>query len=165
MIEPLIVNGLYNRAGRVFIALNETNLAQVAATDGIIYTATEEYELFARPGTDTWIGHMTKLRVALIQDLANERAALTQRNIWISKLGEALLAKAKEHKWCEEYDEFASEWGLPTRNNEYMVTMTLTVTAADLDEARQIVGDHFHLTSYSDEVVSGPEFEAEKVER
>ena len=94
------------------------------------------------------------------ENLTTLREANTRLQSWIDELGQAIRAKAIEHEWCSEYDTFAEEWDLPKRWLNFGVTMTVTVTASDEESALEMVRDAVSLSSYTEGVTDGPEFEA-----
>lgn len=162
----LTKDSLYVYYGTVCIAVNETDLLPLSRPNGSNhYLATDgATEHYATVGSDTWIAKMVEQRDALARDLENERADLRRKQEYIHNLGQAILEKANEHEWCSEYDEFAAEWGLPSRRREYRVTMYVTVEATDEDQARETVAGEVHLDPYSvDGVLGHPDFEVEEV--
>lgn len=159
---PLIVNGFYNRHGRVMIAVNATSLVAVVGDDTIEHTATPDDALMGMPGSPEWVNHMIRIRRELNQDLTNERRELKELKSWAEGLGIAIRDKAIEHGLdCSEYDEFAEQWGLPVMQSEHEVTMSIRVVARDSEDAKHFVREHFGLDHNDDRVVSDPEFNAE----
>lgn len=159
--EPLIINALYSHYGNVMIATTEMDLIPIAATEDKNYIANDTTELLARPGTDEWIDHMVRIRNSLARDVANERASLQQQKIYIENLGDALLEQAVIRDWCDEYNEFAEEWGLPLRLAEYDVTVTVRVRARDSEQAADLIRGELGFDRYHDDVIEGPEVTAE----
>lgn len=160
--EPLIINALYSHHGNIMIAFTETDMIPIAATGDTKHIANDATELLARPGTDDWIDRMVRIRNSLARDVANERASLQQQKTYIENLGEAILEQAVNRDWCEEYDEFAEEWGLPLRFAEYDVTVTVRVRARDSEQAADLIRGELGFDSYHDDVIDGPEVTAEK---
>lgn len=157
----LIVNAIYNHSGRVMIAISGEHLVPVMDTDGMQYAANEATFLVAHPGDDDWIEKMLDIRTRLVNDLRFERAELSRRDTYLEGLRQAILEKAIEKDWCEEYDEFAEEWDLPKREREYMVTMTVSVLARDREEAEEMVAEKISIRDYDEGVLRGPEITAE----
>lgn len=157
--EPLTVNALYFHYGSVMIAVNETEMVSVTAPGDVKHVANHKTELICNPGTDEWIDRMVRIRNLLARDVG----ALRKLETHLQDLGEALLKKAVEHNWCEEYDEFAEEWDLPRRYSEYDVTVTVRVRARDSEDAVDLVRNDLGFDEYFDYVMYGPEVTAEEV--
>lgn len=160
----LITHALYNQSGVIRIAiddedlmdLNGSNTTQVLAGDG-------DVELVARPGSEPWVRTMVVTQRNLKRDLEETHEEVDRlRRDWNS-LGEAILEKADKYEWCDEYDEFAKEWNLPTRHREYEVTIDVRVMARSEDDAVEFVKDHLGFNIFDEEVVSEPNFEAGRV--
>lgn len=157
----LIPNAIYARFGAIMIACDDNNLVHIAQSGDTKYVASGNEELLARPGSDDWIDRMCRVRVSLVRDLCNERTELRDTRTWIENLGNAILEKAIEKDWCEEYDEFAEEWDLPPRVSEWEVTMTVVVRARDEEAASELVSGALSIGPYDDNVVSGPDYSVE----
>ena len=158
--DGLIVNGLYSIHGLVTIAINANTLRPITSKNpDTSYEPNGQTSLLAAPGDEEWVLRMTRLRTALITDLSNEKAERNRLETHLTGLGEALRDEAIRREWCEEYDEFADSWGLPRLNRDYEVTMTITVNAVDEETALEMVRDSVGISSYSEGVKSGPEFE------
>ena len=160
--EPLTHNALYSHHGNIMIAFTETDVIPIAATGDTKHVANGATTLLCDPGTDEWVERMVRIRNSLARDVANERASLQQQKIYIDNLGEAILEEAIRRDWCEEYDEFAEEWGLPKRYAEYDVTVSVRVRARDSEEAADLIRGELGFDSYHDNVIDGPEVTAEK---
>jgi len=161
--EGLIVNGLYSIHGLVTIAINANTLRPItSAADNTSYEPNDKTSLLAAPGDDEWVLRMTRLRTSLLTDLSNERAERDRLQTHLAGLGEALRDEAIRREWCEEYDTFADQWGLPPRALEYDVTMTVRVRAADEDTARELVSEEVNISRYGyqshDWVVESPDY-------
>lgn len=160
--EPLTINALYSHYGNVMIAVTETEMVSIVQPEDAKHVANHATELLCNPGTDEWINRMVDIRNSLARDAANERASLYKVETHLENLGEALLEKAIEKDWCEEYDEFAEEWGLPKRYSEYYVTVTVRVRARDSEDAADLVRGDLGIDHYSDYVIDGPEVTAQE---
>lgn len=72
----------------------------------------------------------------------------------IALIGEALLDTADRREWCDEYDEAVESLNrklhekLPTREREYTVTVEITVTGHNVDEARDSVHNMLRHENY-----------------
>lgn len=159
---PLIINAIYRHYGRAMIAVTRNEMILLSDVGDTKYVANDATELLARPGSEDWIDHMVRIRNSLARDVAHERASLQQQKTYIENLGEAILEKAVEKEWCEEYDKFAEEWGLPLRFAEYDVTVTVRVRARDSEQAADLIRGELGFDSYHDDVIDGPEVTAEK---
>lgn len=162
---PLVANSLYNMHGRVMIALDHERLIPITAPkDGDTYHLTNAgVELIAHSGDAEWRDRMIKLRNEMATDLENERRRLTAVREHLDNLGQAILEQAIERDWCSEYDEFAEEWDLPPRKQDFEVTVTIQVSARDADSAEGYVLDNFGLSDYSDDVIIGPHVSADVI--
>lgn len=122
-----------------------------------------ELTLYASPGTDLWTERMVQFRTMMLEDAHRLRGYVKDARNYANRLeanheqlGEALLAKAEEHDWCDEYDEFAEEWDLPKRMRDYEVTVTVRVRAKSGDDAEEFVGENFGLSTFDDNVIDNP---------
>lgn len=158
----LVRHGLYNHHGMVVLALDEERLIALQGTEEGFITPNSQTTLLEMPGTSEWADRMVRARNAAARHLRNllgENERLTTQ--W-QAFGDAILEKAEEKSWCEEYDAFAEEWGLPTRVREYDVLMTVRVVARNEDDAMEIVQGGVNLSSYNTSgVVSEPDFSAD----
>lgn len=64
--------------------------------------------------------------------LENERlrADLQEFRDWRDKLVAEAHAEATERRWCEEFDDWMTEHGLPGRERDWSVTVEFTMTGA-----------------------------------
>lgn len=158
LTEVLVRNGIYNHNGVYRIAIMDHILQDITGTDTFQVTP-GEVTLVEAPGSTEWVGRMARTRSVLNRRADSAENDLRGRNEYIETLGQALLEEAERRDWCSEYDDFAREWGLPTRTHNYTVTMTVQVEAHDEDAASDIVAENVNLNSYStDGVVTDPEF-------
>lgn len=132
-----IRDAIYNLHGRLHILYGDYLVPVFGAVSNIKSTWNSSAELVATPGSELWVKKMVEFRNNLASDLRNAKADVQQQKTFIENLGEALLAEADKREWCEEYDEFASEWGLPTRTREYDVTVRFRVLARSTEEAEE----------------------------
>jgi hypothetical protein len=158
--EGLVVNGLYNLNGTVCIAINPTHLSPLFNANGsTLHKASGAENLMADPGTDEWVDRMTRFRTRVLTDLSNDRSERDRLQTYVTDLGAALLAEAERREWCEEYDAFAEEWGLPKMASEYEVTITVKVQAKTEEEATELVEQQVSLSSYSHAwILDGPDY-------
>ena len=159
---PLVVNAIYNHWGRVMIATSDSEMSFIGGAGKVTVMKGQEVEMLCEPGSENWIDRMKAVRRMLLTEVDNARKDVQRLTSYQDRLGEAILEKAVYHDWCSEYDEFADEWDLPKRITTYDVTMTIQVDARNRDAAVEFVRDEFGLTSYSDNVMNGPNFEAEE---
>jgi hypothetical protein len=157
----LIPHAIYSHYGAVMMAVDAEYLVPIARDGGTKSMRNAQTELIGIPGSHPWNDRMLRVREALIRDYTNEAAELQRLRAYVTELGEAILEKANEKQWCEEYDEFAEEWDLPKRLSEYDVTLTVRVRAADGEGAIDLVKGEVSMDSYHDDVVTGPEFHVE----
>ena len=162
MTEPLIPNAFYNHYGRVMIAFDESSLIGVSG-DLTRIPPTADTELMDRPGDEGWVARMVHIHIQNAVDLSSERAEVTRVREHLQELGQALLEKAVEKGWCEEYDTFADEWDLPARCKEFDVTVAVRVSARDEEAALDLVRDNVSLTPYHNDVIEGPDFSADRI--
>jgi|GEM_PF-4359747 len=155
----LLRHAFYNHGAMVLFATDEERLIAPNSFDNYV-TPNSETSLLEVPGTPDWIDRMVRVRNTL---------AMTEQNLqhqhdnhldhW-QRFGEACLEKAEEMSWCDEYEIFAEEWGLPSRVAEFDVTVSVRVSARNEEEAAEIVANGVNLESYrTDGVVSGPDFD------
>lgn len=76
---------------------------------------------------------------------ANE--ARREFEAWKAELVSDAHTYADEHSLCGEFDRFMEEHGLPTRQRDYNVTISLTVSARNEDEAVEQVSSNYYYTS------------------
>lgn len=158
----LLINALCSHGGRVMIAVSDEHLVPITEIGDVKHGPNAETELLARTETEAWTDRMTRVRASMARDLVNERAELERLRAWVENLGDAILEKAVKHEWCGEYDEFAKEWDLPTRNQEYRVTVTVVLDAKSEDDARDYVLDHVDLDAYEGPLKGDPEVYVEE---
>lgn len=165
-LNPLVPNAIYEHFGRVMLAVDMEYMVLVTESSNgdkrTLHMRTPETKLLCLPASDNWVDRMLGIRNSLIRDLTNERNALSAIQNHLDRLGQALLDKANDHDWCEEYDQFAEEWDLPSRMSEYLVTVTTTVRARNRDEAVEAVSDDIGFSEYSEFVIDGPHVFAEE---
>ena len=137
-VKP-VENAIYNLHGRLHIYVQDYLFPVFNAVTDTRSNWTDQAEMVAQPGTELWVEKMVEFRNNLASDLRNARADVQQQKTFIRNLGEAILEIADEKNWCEEYDEFAERWGLPTRLREYEVTVQLSVLARSKEEASECV--------------------------
>lgn len=159
---PLTTDALYNHSDNVMIAISDHLLVPVTETGDTKHVANEATELLALPGTAVWINHIVDIRNSLARDVANEKALSQRQKTYIENLGQAILREAINRDWCEEYDEFAEQWDLPTRFSEYDVTIAVRVRARNREEAADLIRGELGFGSYHDDVIIGPEITAEE---
>lgn len=164
-ILVLAEGALYQDYGLLMIAVSETEMVEVFSADTPTSrrVATKNTELVCLPGTPDWVTRMTQTRERMARDLSNERGDLRRKEIYLEGLGQALLEKAIEKQWCEEYDEFAEEWDLPKMMREISVNITVTVYARSTEDAIEKISANLGFDSYSEGVVQGPDIEAEEL--
>lgn len=80
---------------------------------------------------------MLTARTTLASKLSVEEQKRQTLQARLNDLGQALLEKAEEKGWCEEYEEFAEEWDLPKRYKEFWVTVVVPVDARDREAAER----------------------------
>lgn len=136
LIDP-IESAIYNLHGRLHIFTTGYLVPVHGAINDIRSSWTDQAELVATPGSEFWVTKMIQFRNSLALDLRNAKADVQQQKTFFKNLGEAILAVADEKEWCEEYDEFASQWGLPTRQREYDVIVRFRVLARSTEEAEE----------------------------
>lgn len=130
-------NAIYNLHGRLHIFVQDYLVPVFGAANDVRSTWTDQAELVATPGSELWVSKMVQFRNNLASDLRNARADAEQQRTFFKNLGEAILEEADKREWCEEYDEFASQWGLPTRTREYDVIVRFRVLARSTEEAEE----------------------------
>lgn len=159
---PLVKDALYEYNGILMIATSGTQFRRVFSSE-VVDAPVEGVHLKALPGGEEWSQHMVDLQRAAIKDLENERRELNRMYEWRADLGQAILAKAEEHDWCEEYDDFAEEWDLPQREYEYDVTVSVRVRARNEERAEELVSENIDLNCYNDVfVVAGPDYSTDR---
>lgn len=140
LTEVLVRHGIYDYRGMARIAVDDNTLQDITGTQ--TYTVTPaEVTLLEAPGSPEWVDRMVRARGTLVRNLETARSEVAEKTDYIVRLGEAMLAAAIENSLCEQYDAFARDWGLPTREREYTVTMTVLVTASDEYVALDLVKD------------------------
>lgn len=164
--HPLITNALYTKDKELHLAVSEMTLERLYDPDHRQLSPDSEFEFHSHPGSPEWIEQMVLLRTTVLQnvrytraDLVHARTELSNLHQYVERLGEALLEKAVEKDWCEEYDEFALEWELPVRERDFEVTVTVRVRARDEDAAEELVGENFSLSMYDNALIDGPSFD------
>jgi hypothetical protein len=130
-------NAIYNLHGRLHIFFQGYLIPVFRATNDTRSSWTDQAELVATPGSELWVSKMVQFRNNLASDLRNANAEVERQQTFHRNLGEAILAIADEREWCEEYDEFASQWNLPTRTREYEVIVRFNVLARSAEEAKE----------------------------
>lgn len=161
--EVLVRHAIYQQFGITRIAIDDTTLQDLVDTNTVTATP-QQVTLLEMPGTPAWTDRMARVRATAVRTLAGAQKQLHDKNDHLERLGQAILEQANEREWCEEYDAFAEEWGLPKRTSEWEVTMTVRVTARNEDDALAIVRDNISLDSYSTEGVNNsPEFYASEM--
>lgn len=157
------VNALYLRGTQFFIAVSDTHLEGLMDPNGDQIPATREFSLYALPETPSWISQMTLLRRTLANDLRRSyqesqrlRDQLQFERKKYEELGQALLEKAIEKDWCDEYDEFAEDWELPKRTREYTVTIEIPVKATSPENAEELVEAYSNVSCYEDWFIDYP---------
>lgn len=167
-------NALYIHDNLLHIATSPTEAEPLRvdplAEKGSGIAPVAELTLYASPGTDVWTERMVQFRTMVLEDAQRLRGYAKDARNYASRLetereqlGEALLEKATEHDWCDEYDEFAEAWGLPKRVHEYEVTVTVRVMAKNSDEAEEFVGENFTLSMFDENVADSPSIYATEV--
>lgn len=132
-----IENAIYNLHGRLHISIGGCLVPVHGAINDVMSTWTDQAEVVAHPGSELWVSKMVQFRNSLTLDLRNAKAEIQQHKTFFKNLGEAILEEADKREWCEEYDEFASQWGLPTRTREYDVIVRFRVLARSTEEAEE----------------------------
>lgn len=161
--NPVIPGAIYNMCGTVFIAVDDTHLVPILRDDSVRSVATDGFELLERPGSDNWINRMIRTRKDLAHSLSDEKTELRNLEQYLEGLREAILEKAVQHDWCREYDEFASEWNLLSRLREYEVSVSIPVMAKDEEDARELVYEHYGLSSTAEFSVGEPTISVSEV--
>lgn len=168
----LDVNALYVHKilNLMYIAVNPTEVKLLSGSPHASGGPMSDIRLYARPGSELWVSHMLKFRGEMLEYSEKIRQQLIQTQDQVrgleesyESLGEALRDKAVEHDWCDEYDEFAEQWNLPSRTREYEVTVTVRVLAKSDDHAEELVGENFSMSMYDDIVLNGPHVSATEV--
>lgn len=155
-------NAIYNLHGRLHIFYGDYLVPVFGAVSDIKSTWNDSAELVATPGSELWVKKMVEFRNNLASDLRNANAEVQRQKTFHENLGQAILAVADEREWCEEYDEFADRWNLPTRTREYDVTVRFKVLARSTEEAE----DRFSLHVEDEHQGSGgPEVSVEECGR
>ena len=154
MNNHLVPNAIYMFRGRVAIAIDESRLTYLTDPDVEPEEKGDgEVGTIALPGTDEWITRMVNARTHLARELVAARTRSGQLGTYLQGLKEAILQKAVENDWCSEYDEFADEWDLIRRVNEFQVTVTVNLTARDSDAAREMV-EQWVVANREDDLIS-----------
>lgn len=158
----LVRHGIYNHNGIFRIAIMDNTLQDLTGTDTFQVTP-DEVTLVEAPGSTEWADRMARTRSVLNRRAYDFENNLRVKNEYIESLGQALLEEAERRDWCSEYDDFAREWDLPLRVQEYDVTVTVRVRASDEEEAQMLVRDQISISSYSGHewLVDGPEYSAD----
>jgi hypothetical protein len=136
---PLVKDALYNHFGIIRIAIDTMFLEDIVNPNGVKHHATTSTDLVTLPGTVEWVDRMTRIRRALMTDLKNTRAELSRAETHWANFKEALLEKAVDHDFCEDYDTFAAEWDLTPRTKEWDVVMTVRVRERNEEDALDFV--------------------------
>lgn len=158
----LIPFATYSQHGNVLIALDDERMVPINMRDVTGVAPDENTRLLERPGTDDWTRRVVGMLKQLGEERNNTYRSYAEAITRYEDLGEALLRKAEEKDWCEEYDEFAGEWGLPTCKRRWTVRIDVTVLARTEDDAIEIVGNGVSLNAYDGDIVQEPSFYAEK---
>ena len=160
LTEVLVRHAIYQYAGITRIAVDDFTLQDLDG-DNTVRVTLDSVTMIEEPGSPAWVTRMARVRRSLVgitTNLKNDNENLTR---WQEGIGEALLEKAVEKEWCEEYDDFAEEWDLPKRDKEWEVTITVKVSARNEDAALELVKGNVSLQPWNvDGVVDSPEFEA-----
>lgn len=154
----IIPGAIYRHYGRLMTAINNSTLVLFEFYDGEEYTADAEAELLFEPGSEEWVRRTQSVRISAQRKVESLQDQLIRQHDFFEKMGEAILEKAEEHDWCNEYDEFAAEWDLPQRQREYSVSMSVMVLARSEEEAEELVSSEVSISDYDDFVVRDPEF-------
>lgn len=162
LTEVLMRHAMYQRFGTTQIAIDDDTLQDLTGTDTVTVTP-RDVTLLEPTGSPEWVDRMIRIRATLVRALDNSQKALRDKEQHLERLGEAILEQANERDWCEEYDTFAEEWGLPKRTTEWEVTMTVKVEARNEDDAITLVKDGVSIDTYDGPVVDGPNFYASTV--
>lgn len=159
-ITGLTPRAFYVHNGMVRIANREGLLVDPTGNDFTQSAVNESTAVLDLPGTDGWCERIIRMMEANLRTIKQINTAHEQQTKHLDALGQALLQQAINRDWCGEYDEFAEEWGLPTRKQEYTVTMTVQVSALTQEAATEIVASGVALDSYSTEgIVCAPSYE------
>lgn len=161
--NPVIPGAIYNSFGVVMIAIDDTHLVPIMRDDSVRSVATDEVELMEQPGSEDWVNRMIRTRKALTQNLSDEKIRNQNVDNYLERLREAILEKAVQQDWCREYDEFALEWDLLPRNREYEVSVSIPVMAKDEEDARELVYEHYGLSSTAEFSVGEPTISVSEV--
>lgn len=161
--NPVIPGAIYNSFGVVMIAIDDTHLVPIMRDDSVRSIATDAVELLERPGSEDWVNRMIRTRKDLARTIFEERDGHRRLEQYLEGLREAILEKAVQHDWCREYDEFASEWNLLPRNREYEVSVSIPVMAKDEEDARELVYEHYGLSSTAEFSVGEPTISVSEV--
>lgn len=161
--NPVIPGAIYNSFGVVMIAIDDTHLVPIMRDDSVRSIATDAVELLERPGSEDWVNRMIRTRKDLARTIFEERDGHRRLEQYLEGLREAILEKAVQHDWCREYDEFASEWNLLPRNREYEVSVFIPVMAKDEEDARELVYEHYGLSSTAEFSVGEPTISVSEV--
>lgn len=154
-------DNLYSHFGKLMLGTADGELRWLHDTTGNTCLMNSDTALVAEKGSPIWCEHMLKFHTSVLLDLKNEREALKASRKFQEDLGQALLEKAIEKDWCEEYDDFAEEWDLPQRRSEFDVTVTVRIMARDSEQAAELIRGELGFNSYHDDVIEGPEVTAE----
>lgn len=163
LTEVLVHHAIYQYAGVLCIAVDDFTL-QNLTDDNTVRVSLEDVALLEEPGSPAWVDRMARVRKSLVSTTTNLKNENDRQTRHLEGLGEALLQEAIQRDWCSEYDEFAKEWGLPTRESEYHVTMTVRVSARNEDAAVDIVMNKVCIDYLTEGVMDNPEFQAEGVD-
>lgn len=154
MNNTLVPNALYTFRGRVAIAIDENRLTYLTDPDVEPQEKGDrETHTIALPGTEEWVSRMVSIRTQMSRELETLKSAARTQAAHLQGLREAILQKAVENDWCSEYDEFADEWDLIRRVNEFQVTVTVNLMARDSDAAREMV-EQWVVTNREDDLIS-----------
>lgn len=154
--NPVIPGAIYNMCGTVFIAVDDTHLVPILRDDSVRSVATDGFELIEQPGSEDWVNRMIRTRKDLARTIFEERDGHRRLRQYLDELKEAILEKALQQDWCHEYDEFALDWDLLPRNREYEVSVSILVMAKDEEDARELVYEHYGLSSTAEFSVGKP---------
>lgn len=163
LTEVLVRHGIYAHRGVPLIAVDDFTLQALTGTD-TVQVSLSDVDLIEEPGSPAWVDRMARLRTGVVRRLNTAENDLQNREAHFQALGEAILAEAEKREWCEEYDAFAQEWGLPTRIKEWAVTIEVRVKGRSEEAALDFVRGQVDLNSdYYEDIVSTAEFSAYEV--
>lgn len=157
--RPVSRNTLYTVNGTIHIATSEDTLVPLLGDRSNPVLPRQDMDIIhvADQYTEEWVNRMvTAVTRANGNHLVAQRN-LDQVNNYVDRLKQAIHDVAEEKEWCDEYNEFADEWGLIPLDREYEVTVTFTIKARDEDDAAHLAED---ATAISLDLESRPRFSA-----